>query len=459
MSVLVDTAHGTDAARDIAAGATLARWVARRRFAGDAEFARWATPDGDLPADGGSDYLFLSERDDHRPEEVFGRLRWGGQVILMGRDRHAMETARQAFDEWRGGGAWLIEQGPAVVHRWPGIFGRLGVGGRVHYLAARKVMLVPPGLTSERFTYHVTLERRDASANARHAHHAGADRYEVVKRIPTVERVLARLREKFPEADEETLTRRARKFTEKVFPLFLTREAAMLKLLHRDLPPEYRHRVPRLLHAEHDAQGFVRELRMNWLRNGRPAREGSATTAGAPLTQLAFARQAAELLAALHDHAGIMHLDLRLDNVVITPRGVGFVDFSSAVRIGENLAESPLLGNLFEEMMRTSQIQRMLGKMSDAGQVTSEEIRGCYGRVDKDVDVFFLAVQMTNPHHNPDFRGLVRFDKHSHEAHALSRLTAEILRPADTRKSRFKSARDILHGIQDIEHKLSTKTT
>jgi hypothetical protein len=143
--------------------------------------------------------------------------------------------------------------------------------------------------------------------------------------------------------------------------------------------------------------------------------------------------------------------------VVITEHGVGFVDFGSAVRVGEDFPESSLLSNLFEEMMRTSQIQRMLGKMSDAGQVTSEEIKGSYQRVDKAVDFFYLAVQINNPHANPDFKGLVDFDKNSPEARELSALTAEILRPADPKNATFKSARQILQGIQAIETRLHSK--
>ncbi len=117
------------------------------------------------------------------------------------------------------------------------------------------------------------------------------------------------------------IERRARNFTEKIFPLFLTREAAMLKVLERNLPPEYVGRFPRCLAVERDARGYVQRLWMNWLRN-----------AGEPLSQIEFATQFAELLQVLHDRVGIVHLDLRLDNVVITEQGVGFVDFGSAVR-------------------------------------------------------------------------------------------------------------------------------
>jgi hypothetical protein len=149
-----------------------------------------------------------------------------------------------------------------------------------------------------------------------------------------------------------------------------------------------------------------------------------------------------------------MHLDLRLDNFVITENGVGFVDFGSAVRVGEDFPESSLLCNLFEEMMKTSQIQRMLGKMTQSGQVTSEEIRNCYQRIDKAVDFFYLAVQINAPLTNPDFHGLVEFDPQSAEAAELSTLTEQILRPSDTQNARFKSASEILLGIDEVRRRL-----
>jgi serine/threonine protein kinase len=159
-------------------------------------------------------------------------------------------------------------------------------------------------------------------------------------------------------------------------------------------------------------------------------------------------------LTALHDDVGIMHLDLRLDNVVITEQGVGFVDFGSAVRVGEEFPEASLLSNLFDEMMRTSQIQRMLGKMTETGQVTSEEITGSHERIDKAVDFFYLALQINAPLSNPDFAGLVEHDPKSREARELARLTEKILRPADPQRPEYTSARDILRGIEEIARRL-----
>ena len=420
----------------------LVEWIARKNFFGREEFHQLHTefeplsPIQDQPAD----FLFLTLQHRHSPDEVFDRLRWGGQVILVGKSRKSIQAAARSYETWRRDqsdhAAWVLET-PLARERHFAV-GLLGWFSPVYYMVARKIMLVPPGKSSDRFTYHVHLEKSP-----------GNSAYHVVKQIPTVERVLARLQEKFPDADHETLRRRARKFTEKIFPVFLTRETAMLKLMQRDMPAKFRDRVPRLLAAETDAAGFTRTLRMSWLRNARPIAPGWKGH-GMPLSQLEFARQAAELLTALHDDVGVMHLDLRLDNVVITEHGVGFVDFGSAVRVGEDFPEETLLASLFDEMMRTSQIQRMLGKMTESGMVTSEEITSSHQRIDKAVDFFYLALQINDPLSNPDFRGLVEHDSHSTHAKALAQLTDKILRPNDPHHPQFTSARDILRGIEDI---------
>jgi Phosphotransferase enzyme family len=461
--------HTSDSLRRLDGGSDpFIELIVRRRFRGHPEFQHHShalgaalSPSRDnpcIPKDEPVDFLFLAEKDPHQPEDVFDRLRWGGQVVLVSRNRGVIESASQAFKSWRmeesDHAAWLVEHPLAIERKYLLNLPILGWRTPVYFMTARKVMLVPPGKSSDRFTYHVQLEKTPHSSH-----------FEVVKEIPTLERVLARLREKFPEADEDTLRRRARKFTDKIFPVFLTRETAMLKLLQRDLPKKFRNRIPTVLYAKTDEYGFTSSLRMNWLRNSRPVHHDAAGTKsaerktthrppGRALSQIEFARQAAELLTALHDDVGIMHLDLRLDNVVITEHGVGFVDFGSAVRVGEEFPEASLLSNLFDEMMRTSQIQRMLGKMTESGQVTSEEITSSHERVDKAVDFFYLAVQINNPLSNPDFHGLVEYDPESREAQELAKLTEKILRPADPHKPEFSSAKDILKGIEEIDQRL-----
>jgi serine/threonine protein kinase len=194
---------------------------------------------------------------------------------------------------------------------------------------------------------------------------------------------------------------------------------------------------------EKDIRGFVTSFRMNWLRNG-----------GQPISQLEFALQAADLLRAIHDQAGVIHLDLRLDNMVITEHGVGFVDFGSAARVGENVATNPLVGTLYEELMRTSQIQRMLYNMTQSGQVTAQHFTTQHGKVDKAIDLFYLAVQFTTPHANPDLAGLIQYDPTSDTALALSELSRNILRPHDPHDTSHRSAKDILRSLELMEQKL-----
>ena len=183
---------------------------------------------------------------------------------------------------------------------------------------------------------------------------------------------------------------------------------------------------------------------MNWMRIG-----------GEPISQLDFAIQSAELLAAIHEQAGVMHLDLRMDNMVITPKGVGFVDFGSACKIGEQVNQSPMLGTLFTEMMRTSQIQRMLGKMIERGHVTNNAIAEVYGKVDKTVDSFYLAVQIAKPHANPELKQLIDYDPESDTAGMLSALTAAVLRPKNPEMMQYKSARDLVRGLRRIERRVN----
>jgi tRNA A-37 threonylcarbamoyl transferase component Bud32 len=390
----------------------------------DPEFQRFAaTPMPETPQGALADYLLAADGEPHDVDDVFARLRWGGQFVYASRYKREAAAAARRFAD-RG---FHVTRGPACVrHGLPLPL----LARRSHYFVARKVQLTLPREFSDRFTYHVHLLEPPRS---------GRDCI-VLKEVPTHERVAARLRKRFPDVSDEVILKRSRKFTDKIFPLFLTREAAMLRILQKELPARYAGRVPRLLDMDTDARGYVRRLKMNWLRNG-----------GRPLTQIEFARQATELLHVLHDSVGVIHLDLRLDNVVITERGVGFVDFGSSVRVGENLADNPLLETIFDELMRTSQIQRMLSRMTLSGNVTSPIIQNGYRKVDKSVDFFYLAVQVNDPLRNPDFKGLVEFDPASRQAAGLKRLTEEVLRPRDIHHPRFRSAGDMLNGIRLLE--------
>ena len=392
----------------------------------------WAG-DPQTAGQGQTDFLFSTDEELSRPQAVFDRIRWGGEFVFVGRDRARVAEVEKLFNHE---GGFVIETNVTAMH--PRLLGlhlkwlpKLG-----YFFAARKTVIIPPGSTTDRFTYHVELIR----------HKPFGENHVVMKQVPSLERVVARLKEKFPDVDDATLELRAKKFTLKIFPIFLTREAAILQILQEKLPPAYKNRVPHVIGLEKDANGYVRTLYMNWLRNG---------THGRPLTQLEFASQSAELLAVLHDVAEVIHLDLRLDNVVVTPQGVGFVDFGSAVRVGEKLSDSALLSGLFEEMMRTSQIQRMLGKMTQSGQVTSELITNCYQKIDKGVDFFYLAVQVNSPHLNPDLKGLVQMEPGSAQQRAISRLTKRILRPANPAEPDVKNARALWEQLQKVPAELA----
>jgi hypothetical protein len=371
-----------------------------------------------------ADTLLCTSADVDKPGRLFDRLRWGGQVVFLCDSR---EEASRIGSRLVDSGFEITQKPSHITRGWLGLPIPL-LSRKIYFLVARKIALILPGQSTDRFTFHVHLARNDSGE------------YEVVKEVPTLDMVMARLHGKWPDLAGEVVEKRARKFTDKIFPIFLTREAAILKIVNRDLPENYRDRVPRLVDMDKDDRGFAKRLHLSWLRNG-----------GKPLSQLEFALQSADLLRALHDDAGIMHLDLRLDNFVITPAGVGFVDFGSAVRVDENLKQSPLLSSLFEELMRTSEIQRMLFRMTRTGEVTSEAISGGLHKADKAVDCFYLAVQISSPHANPDLKDLIRFDKGSQEARRLSRLTEQILRPADPAKPAFRSAADILQGIRQLK--------
>jgi len=399
----------------------------------EAEYRKYGTGASTTPLMGSTglyDYLLACDDDPHEPDLIFARLRWGGQFVYASADPRQVRSAAEAFVKR---GFELAHQPSAVRSAWLGI---PWLGRKTHFFVARRVRLTLPKEISERFTYSVGLVND----------HTSTHDFIVLKEVPSVERVAARLRHKFPDAAGELIEKRARKFTEKIFPLFLTREAAMLKILERDLPRDYAGRVPRVIDLEQDGRGYVRRLWMNWLRAAPPG--------GRTLTQLEFARQAADLLNVIHEKVGIIHLDLRLDNFVITEQGVGFVDFGSAVRVGENIQGNPLLATIFDELMRTSQIQRMLEKMTLNGTVTSPILNDAYGKVDKAVDLFYMAVQINSPLSNPDFWGLVAFEPKSDEAQGLARVTQEVLKPSNPACPAIRTAQDLLHAVNRLAQAL-----
>ncbi|MCX5660727.1 MAG: hypothetical protein NTW19_13545 [Planctomycetota bacterium] len=393
----------------------------------DAEYRRYWARNSEAGCPDLLDYIFVTPQDSPDPAALFPRLRWGGLVVFTTPKRADAVAAATIFRDREG---FIVDAEPRPIGLGP--LGLSLPGLRGWCFTARKVQLVAPGRFTDRFTYQVELVR-DAATGA----------FVVRKEVPSLEQIVNRLRDRFPDADDETVTSRARKLVDKVFPVFLTREAAFLNILQRDLPKPYNDRVPKVLGTEKDERGFVRRLHLSWLRNG-----------GEPISQIEFARQGADLLQALHDRAGIIHLDLRLDNFVITEKGVGFVDFGSAVRVDEDLQQSKMLQTLFDEMMYTSESQKRLAKMTRKGKVTSSAISRGLNRVDKAVDLFCLAVEMNESHLHPDLKALVHYVPDGAEARALAKLTTTIMTPSDPNNPPFKSARDILQGIERVNTKL-----
>jgi hypothetical protein len=401
-----------------------------RVFRGDRHFDRHGHHNALRLGEQACDYLYALPGEVREPGAVFDRLRWGGQVIALTQDEREIRRLAQAYRQPAG---FVLERGPRALSMGP-MRGLIPLAReRWYYLLARKTHLVRPGRTSERFTFHVELTRP-----------AGSGEYAVLKAVPSYGSVMVRLKERFPDTPESALAQRARKLVERIFPVFLTREAAFLRLLQRDLPEASGHRVPHLLSAARDADGLVRKLCMNWLRLGT-----------GPISQLRFALELTELVRALHEQARLLHLDLRMDNIVVTDHGVGLVDFGSAVRIEEDLSQSPMLRTLFSEMMSASQIQRLLGDMTRSGKVTSTVLTEGHQKIDKAADLFYLAMQIARPHASPDLAPLIDWDPQSRTARRISALTTRVLQPADPAHPDHSSAAEILADLRRIEAGLS----
>ena len=382
------------------------------------------TSDGQI--DGLLDIRLAGPGDPKDPDEAFRRLRWGGVFACIDPSFERVEHIMEAFD---GKNGFTIER--PIDELWGGTMGfRIPrITPRAFYFLARKTELVAPGEIAQHHSYDVSLV---LDSEVEHG-------FRVCKKVPSIADTAGRLRGLHPQLDRDEAQLRAMRLVNDVFPIFLTREAKMLQMVQKALPAPFRSRVPRLLGVKKNDQGFVTRLDMNWLRNG-----------GRPISHLEYARQAAELLSVLHDHARIMHLDLRPDNLVITPEGLGFIDFGTAARVDEDLLGNAVLGPLFRDVMQTSQIQRSLGAMLEKGLMTNQALAAAYGRPDTRVDTFQLAVLINRPHANPEFEQLVRYNPLESTAAQLERLTASILRPRIPCASGCKTAADILRGIDRI---------
>jgi len=143
-----------------------------------------------------ADLVLNVDEDLESTDNVFRQLRWGGQFLFVTHDRR---RARKLPKQLQERGFCCTRTGDIRTGGLPIPF----FGRRVHYVAARKVDLVLPREVSDRFTYHVHLVPWARSPQG----------FVVQKEVPSVERVVNRLRHKFPDVPAETVEKRARKFT------------------------------------------------------------------------------------------------------------------------------------------------------------------------------------------------------------------------------------------------------
>jgi hypothetical protein len=369
--------------------------------------------------------LFATSGDACAPDQVFPLLRWGGQLIFVSKRHREVERAQRFFG---ASDEFLLETPVQCVTAADNRFGRPDT--KCHYFVARKTSLTQRKQASDRHTYDVRLVPDAAAAGG----------FAVLKQVPTHAQAAERLARNFPKTPAIQIETAAQKLVAKVFPLFLTRETAFLKIIERRRPETFSDRFPSVLHHETDERGFVRRLTLRWLR-----------PSGRPISQLAFARQGTELLRMLHEQVGLIHMDLRLDNFVVSEKGVGLVDFGSAVRVGEDINRNPLLRTLLVEMLAASAVQEDLRRYVDEGKVTAPLFVNCQKKLDQAVDLFTFVVQMNNPLVNPDFAGLVAYSRGSNEALLLARLTRNILQPHDPHRPVCRSAADLAAALGRLQ--------
>ena len=384
------------------------------------------------------DYLVVLPGERPSPDQLFGRLRFGGQVLFLSTNPTDIDRWLKPFRRLK---EFKIENDRTEFS--DGVIP--GFKKAYHHAAVRKVRLIRSGEFSDRFTYHVELVHDPNNPG----------QYLVMKGVPSTSQMIQRLEMRYPDMDPVDVERRARSFTHDIFPLFLTREAGMLKVLRKYLPEEFRPRVPETVNVQKNDRGYVTRFTMTWMRNGH-------TAEGRRLGHMEFARQLSGLLTVLHEKAQIIHLDLRPDNLVITPDGVGFIDFGSSIRVDEDISRSKTLMKMFDQVMTTSGVQKMLGRMCDNGEVTSRVICDGHRKIDKVVDLFFMVLQMNNPHANPDLKDLVDFDPESVEARAIRQLTDRVLKPKDPKRPELQTAADVYRALGEITSRHSNsvwKTT
>jgi hypothetical protein len=69
--------------------------------------------------------------------------------------------------------------------------------------------------------------------------------------------------------------------------------------------------------------------------------------------------------------------------------------------------------------------------------------------------VFYLSLQFTTPHANPDLAHLIHYEPHGEMARRIAALSKTVLRPGDPNDASHKTAKDILRSLELIDRDLA----
>ena len=395
----------------------------------ETEQRRHQLSEAQAPAAGLRDFILIEAASGPQIDELFDALRWGGQVLILGPNPGAVKACRQRF---AGHPSWCCEQPDALPA--PLTTGR---GAPVHFSTIRKIRLERPGQLTARHSYEVSLVHRPNPGDPEPGR--GSAGWAVEKRVPTHEETLARLTQTHAAIAPGQTQGVVRWLIQTAFPLMLTRETAFLGRLRQRMPSHLAGRTPELLDMQKDQRGLVSRIQMTWLRQG-----------GETLSQLAFARQAAEMLDAAHREAGLMHMDVRLGNLVVTPRGVGLIDFGTSVMVGEDLAANRTVHKVIRRTLDASEITDNLRRHREKRLLGNPVFDALPHPPTPGFDLFALVTCMTRPHELEDFRGLVAFDPHGPDAIALSRLRRRVLAPPDGQAAPLTDLSQLAAALQAL---------
>jgi tRNA A-37 threonylcarbamoyl transferase component Bud32 len=371
--------------------------------------------DGELSR---TDYLLVDSAQPCTVHEAFKSLRWGGQVVWVEPNPVLAEEALRQFEAYD---EFVIEQNLEQFETDDGL---------LWWFSVRKVSLEWGDDHDNRFTFDLELVWLEKPGT-----------YAVRKSVPDESVLVERIRQRHPGLDDEAVEVRSEWLAESFLPILLRREARTLRALRAALPKKWRSRVPKIYDVEREAGGRAQSITMSWLRNA---------VGEEPLTHLEFAQQAAELLKHVHA-AGVLHLDLRPDNTVVTRKGVGFIDFGSAYRQRDKARNPEALAKIYEQVAQGSEVQKKMGRMLEQDRVTNPTIVAAKDALDAAVDLFSLALQLNNPLANPAFETLVTYDPQSEISEALHQLSDEILCPDSAEGASIQSVADVCERLNQFQ--------